>query len=157
MKRFSIVFFMGLLFLFVGCKPFWGDYIINDTEDLDALAGYTHIMGNLIIRDANGIDELENLSGLETLEYVGGDLQIHNNFGLFNLEGLRNIKSIGGDLRINNNTLLVELRMDSLSLVGGDFEITNNIILGDDDASNLATQVEVRNGIIGNTIISGNN
>jgi hypothetical protein len=96
-----------------------GDYIIDDNDtsgDIVVLSGCTEITGSLHIIETH----LTNLSGLENITSVGGDLLINNNTALTNLCGLYN-----------------------LSLDGCEFVITNNPVLSMNTAYELAEQVSL--------------
>ncbi len=117
MKQLISLYFIALFLLFTGCKPYFGDYEIYQRADLDAFseAGYTHIIGDLKIRN----EYLTSLVGLESLTYIGRDLIIRLNHSLENLQGLNNVTTIERDLNIWENHALTSLNgLDNLKFVG---------------------------------------
>lgn len=111
-----------------GCKQITGDlilyslpmysaedvYAITNIEDLKDI---TTIDGNLEIMGT----QLTNLTGLEQLTFVGGDLAISGNTALKDLKGLESLTEVGGDLIIGSNDLLTSLNyLSQLTRIGGD-------------------------------------
>lgn len=70
----------------------------GDISDLTGLAHVTRIDWFYI----NNCPQLTDLSGLENIDTIGGNLGILNNEGLINLCGLENIQYIGQDLRLRD-------------------------------------------------------
>ena len=101
---FAIAFFVAL----TGCHhDIWkGDYTIENQVDIDELAGFTTITGNLDIIDTS----LVLLTGLEGLTSVGGNLAIGLNDSLTTLTGLEGMTSVGGYLFVRDNDTLCEDR-----------------------------------------------
>lgn len=130
--------------------PVWqGNYFIENSRDVELLKNYTAVAGSLVIsgkvKSLKGLESLTligrtlsvsgsykktlmtNLSGLQNIRSVGGDLQIDSNEALKSLSGLQNIQSIGGDLEILRNTSLTDLSsLDGLMSVGGDLNFMYN-------------------------------
>jgi hypothetical protein len=103
-----------------------GDYIINSSADISYLAGYTEINGNLLINTGLLID----LSGLENIETVTGDLTISENGLLVTLDGLNGVTTIHGDLKIHSNASLVSLQgLENLVQIGMAISIHSNELL----------------------------
>ena len=106
-----------------------GDYTIdltNSSGDIAALSGCTEITGNLIIDDST----LVNLTGLENLTSVGGNLEIIWNNLLTSLTGLDNLTSVGGNLTISVIHFLTSLSaLSNLTGVGGDLYIYDSPLL----------------------------
>ena len=75
------------------------------------MTGLQTIGGDLRIGhiDYEGNPSLINLTGLEGLNSIGGDLRIEINDSLISLVGLENLNSIWGDLRIGGNDALTSL------------------------------------------------
>ena len=127
-----------------------GYYIIEDDSDLQQLKGYTTVTGSLIIGPSiENLDGLENLTtigglkisgnrfikdltALESITSISGDLTIYGNIVLTSLTGLENITSVGGTLRIGyydfgNNPALTSLAgLQNLTSIGGDLGIGGN-------------------------------
>ncbi|MEI6681324.1 MAG: T9SS type A sorting domain-containing protein [Bacteroidota bacterium] len=83
----------------------------------------TQIGGDLVINGYN----INNLSGLNVITSVGGNLEIICNQLLPGLTGLDHITSVGGELYIGQNFSLMSLSgLDSLTNLGGNVTITNN-------------------------------
>jgi len=81
------------------------DYTINNQMQLELLAGYAIVAGNLYIEDTTVIE----IDELACLTQVGGDLFIIENTDLLNLEGLSNLGYVGGELRLFFNDSLPNL------------------------------------------------
>jgi len=72
-------------------------------------------------------DDINDLSGLEVLTAIGGDLSISSNDILDALPGLDSITSIGGNLEIIGNPVLSGLtELDNVTSIGGNIEIIGN-------------------------------
>jgi hypothetical protein len=100
----------------------------SDVNDLSALSQLTHIgtpVGNgvnLLISGTN----LNSLSGLDNLEYVGGSLNILDT-GITNLTGLENLTYIRDSFIVSRNLNLINfIGVDVLS-ESGSLSVTNNI------------------------------
>jgi hypothetical protein len=133
--------------------PIWqGDWIIKDNTDIQTLKSFIAITGNLTISNSN----LSNLTSLENLTSVGGDLSIWGNDTLTSLTGLENLTSVDGDLSITSNDALTALKMTGLKKVGVDFTISDNSLLCRSLAEELMNQVLAGGGIGGNKNIEGN-
>ncbi len=81
-----------------------GDYTITNQSELDALHGYTAVIGVLFIENSN----ITNVDGLESLTSVRG-LSVQDNGELQNLNGLSGLtvaEEGGRSLEINNNPSL---------------------------------------------------
>jgi hypothetical protein len=115
---------------FPGCSQIKGNVTIigDDITDLSGLNGVTSIDGNLYIA---GNPDLTSLSGLESLISIGESLFIEENPALTNLSGLDMLTSIGLSLMIyNNNTLSSLTGLESLSSIGQGLSIfSNNALL----------------------------
>ncbi|MEK7253468.1 MAG: T9SS type A sorting domain-containing protein [Bacteroidota bacterium] len=83
--------------------------------------GCSNILGDVAITG----NQITNLTGLNVLTSIGGDLRI--TFEGASLLGLDNLTSIGGMFRIANNSFLTSLEgLNSLASVGGDFDVDEN-------------------------------
>lgn len=101
---------------------FEGDYEIDDTTDIDSLAEYTGITGDLLVSPNNSF---RDLTGLTNLTWIGGDLKIDYGsaapllvFG----DGLSALEYVDGSLYIYNH-YLQNAAFPQLKTVGGMFEI----------------------------------
>lgn len=127
------------------CTQIDGNLLISafgttDITDLSPLENITTVTGNLNI---NNNTLLTNLDGLSNLTNVGQALYI-NNTALTNLSGLGSITSIGGNFTITNNPYLTNLDgISSLTNIGGSFTIQNNPTLNNLDELNALTTVEL--------------
>lgn len=140
------------------CLPY-GDYYINNQQDVDNFHTYypecLNLNGNLYIKgdditNLNGLlginrvasdlwvestELLTNLSGLDSLNYVGGQLEvgyydIWGNNSLNSLTGLENLDTVNKALLIGNNAGLVNLDpLSSLKMVGDSIAIYLNPLL----------------------------
>ena len=77
-----------------------------------------------------GNPALQGLTGMEDLDYIGGDLLICRNSSLASLSGIENVTAIGGDLVIAENDSLADCEIQSicnyLANPNGTVEIHNN-------------------------------
>src|SRR5690606_17868335 len=103
-------------------------YNTSNIIDLTPLQNLTEITGELFL----GVNRnLTSLEGMNALESIGGNLRFwNNNRSLTNLEGLSNLQSIGGSLEIgenwNNNSALSNLDgLNNLSQIGGGLYMGN--------------------------------
>lgn len=126
------------------------DSALTDLSGLDNLIG---VGGNVVVLD-NSV--LEHLTGLQNLKSVGGNMLVEGNKVLLDLFGLENISTIGGDLEINYNYALSSLDLNQLNRVEDDFIIYNNHTLCTLLAEELRDQVLSAGGIGGTISISGN-
>lgn len=103
-----------------------GDYYIEDHDgSLDDITGYTHINGLLDIRES----DLADLSGLECLCTVDGDVIVRDNYSLKRFDGLDNLRSAGGIVWIYFNGTVSELtNFSTLTHVGGYLYVSENHI-----------------------------
>ena len=128
-----------------------GGYLAFVTDALPNLTGLnnlTNIGGDLAVMNT---DALQNLTGLENLTNIGGDLYIIGNEALSNLIGLDNLTSVGGDIYIQENDNLISLTgLNNLVSYGLYFLIENN------DALQSLTGLEKFDSIIGDIDILGN-
>lgn len=84
------------------------------------------IGGSLVNQGGSRTD----LSGLENLKYIGGDLEIKWNDGLVNLNGLNGVKTINGNLEVEYNQFLSDFSgLDSLQYINGSVYIERNFDL----------------------------
>jgi hypothetical protein len=93
----------------VACdKGVWeGDYDVRDYNFLvgvSLLAGYTEVTGRLFIKETL----VDDLSGVECLEKVGGRLYIQDADDIVNVDELSNLTEVGG-LIVAGNELLEDL------------------------------------------------
>lgn len=84
----------------------YGDYEIRNIADLHTLAGYTTVMGDLLITHS----DLTSLDGLGCLTSVAGDLTISFNLSLKSLEGLEHLQYLGGQFYLQLNPHLASLQ-----------------------------------------------
>ncbi len=117
-----------------GCTEIEGDIDIfnDDITNLNGFSVLTSIAGSLSIKWATS---LVDLSGLENITSIGGDLYIgvlpswkpSGNDSLINLDGLSGLKSIGGNLYIGFNASLTSIEgLSNLTSIGGSLEIEGN-------------------------------
>ena len=87
-------------------------------SELEALRGYTHFVGDLMIA---GLEPIADVEPLHCLERIGGNLYIDGRDGL-TLRGLENLKSIAGSLGIIGSRYDADLPdltgLDGLTTVG---------------------------------------
>jgi hypothetical protein len=106
----------------ININIWYSSHTIKTAEDIAALAGYTEVVGNLVIENSN----LTSLSGLEALVRVGGGLSIVSNTVMSSLSGLENLTSVG-NLYVQSNAALSNLRgLKNLNSVEKSITITYN-------------------------------
>lgn len=107
------------------------DFTFNTQEEIDSFhvnyPGISEIEGNVMISG----DDINNLEGLWALTSIGNTLSICGNEILSNLSGLNNMTMIGGDLIIGsfspkNFSLSSLTGLESLISIGGTLKIIEN-------------------------------
>ncbi|HKU44818.1 MAG TPA: hypothetical protein VJR89_41955, partial [Polyangiales bacterium] len=84
---------------------------------LDELGGLTCVTQSVMITSTNATD----LSGLSSLQKIGGSLSLSSNQSLVSLAGLERLTSVGGQLGIDGNEALTSLAaLSSLTSIGGE-------------------------------------
>ena len=125
----SILFTMSLALLFtfqVKAQVYNGTVFFNSQADVTAFGTYTEITEHLFIIGA----DITDLSNLNSIKSVGGDLQIFTNSMLTNLDDLSNLDSLGGNLNITGNSKLMDVDgLSSIDSVRGYVWITGNDML----------------------------
>ncbi|MEO1263789.1 MAG: MopE-related protein [Bacteroidota bacterium] len=98
-------------------ETYVGNIFFFSQAQLDAWPTcYTVIQGNVTISGNN----ITDLSPLNNLEEITGNLTIYTNFALTSLEGLNNVETVGGSLSIYYNFLLADCcAIDNLLTNGG--------------------------------------
>lgn len=109
-----------------GCTQIEGTLEIkgNGITDISALNIITNIGGDLIIRYCNN---LYSLQGLNSITAISGTLKLSNNSKLTNLQGLNSIVSIGGNVTIEYCSSLQNFSgCSSLISINGSLQINEN-------------------------------
>lgn len=104
-----------------------GDLLVESNLNLSSLDGLEslYFVGNNL--QIQGNSSLIDLSGLSTLEVINGNLLIENNTILPSLSGLQNVTTFDGLLRVCNNAALTSLLgLNGLTSLGGQSKISNN-------------------------------
>ena len=134
--------------------PLGGNPLLNDLSGLDSL---TYIGGDLNI-EFN--ENLISLTGLEKVTFIGGDMKITKNTDLTGLTGLDNLTSIGSDMEIWGNDMLVSLSgLENLSSIGESLKLSGymaTILFGNPSLTNISA-LENLSSIGGNIDIRKNN
>ena len=89
-----------------------GDYYIREQAELNALAGYSEVSGDLVIYDST----LTSLS-LPEITTVGGALSVLSNDSLTSLS-LPNLRSVGDYVTVETNDALTSFDLSALTEVG---------------------------------------
>ena len=119
--------------------------------DLTGLESLKYIGGNLSIVNNSGTTTITALTGLSGLVLVGGALDIEGNTQLRNVSGLGALVDLGGALTLSNNAALVSaFGLHSLAVAGGAITVTLNPML-----TNLGGGLESLNRVQGKLTISG--
>ncbi len=154
MKKFTFLFALLLVFVTYGfsqgCLPYGigfssQDYIDNFQTNYP---GCTEIEGNVRIYGGN----IRDLSGLNVLETIGGELYITECDSLISLNGLNNITTIGGNVNLSSNRRLKDLiGLENLTFIDGYLWIENNDSLLSLDGLESLIAINGRILIAGNT------
>ena len=126
-----------------------GNYTLENQSDVDALAGYVEITGDLVVQHT----ALTSFY-LPCLTSLGGDLAVYPNTDLwitptltsFDLSGLI---QLGGNLQVQNNGILTDVDLSALTHVGGDLQVEDNASLATFHLPALAA--------VGGDLSAGNN
>jgi hypothetical protein len=119
--------------------------------DLTGLESLKYVGGNLSIINNTGTTTLTALAGLSGLVLVGGALDIEGNTQLRNISGLGSLVDLGGALTLSNNAALVSaFGLHSLAVAGGAITVSSNPIL-----TGLGGGLESLNRVQGKLTISG--
>ncbi len=140
---------------FYSSKVLNGDYIIKTKEDLQAIASYSFIAGDLIIESSDDVlvedDDLIYDDASPTLNAVGGVIRVKNSkiktFSIFN-----HLDYAGAVEFEDNDKLQTIAGLNDLSIVGNRFVVKNNKSLHSVNIGNY----EEGTGKIGNLEISSN-
>lgn len=127
---------------FPGCAVIEGDVTISGSGiyNLTGLNIITTINGDLKI-ECNQI--LTNLSGLDNLTHIGGALFVEGNFVLASLSGLDNLTWLGGNIMIANNPALGSVEaLSGLTVISGNLWIEENPQLSSLEGLNNVGMVE---------------
>lgn len=92
-------------------------------QNLTGLNALRSIAGNLEFTYAPA---LQNLGGLSSLQSIGGNLSVSSTPALQNLEGLSTLQSIGGSLNIRNTVLQNFKGLSALQSIGGSLDVRSN-------------------------------
>ena len=108
---------------FPNCNQLEGDVIIGDdlVNNLNGLIHLSSIGGKLQIGEIpSSMVALTNLTGLDSLVIIGGDLIISNILHLDNISALGSLTNVTGDLFIRHNPSLQNLSgLENLNSIGG--------------------------------------
>ena len=106
-------------------------YTCTVLPDLTGLENLMTIGGDLIIYVwPSTTTSLTTLSGLDNLVTVGGAIEVTGTDVLLNLAGLENLTTIGENFEIGGNTSMINLLgLDNLTSIGGDIWIGENPVL----------------------------
>ena len=102
-----------------------GDLNITSAADITAFqtAKTTCISGNLNINSTG----LTDLTGLNALQWVGGNISISSNGSMTKLTGLSGLTTVKGGLSIQSNSVLNDFTaLSALQTIGGDLYIYND-------------------------------
>lgn len=162
-----------------GLSALNGDLIIAENhvvEDLNGLLNIESIEGNVILSQQNvvlsdltglnslvsvegaffvSLPALTTLSGLESLNYVGGDFELSNMDLLANVDELVSLMAVEGTLSIHNNSSLVNVNgIESLESVGQNLAIHDNPALS---TCCGILPIMIENGVVGEVTLANNN
>ena len=132
------------------------DLFVDDYNSLTSLSlSKLKKVSNDVFLDRSG---LVDLSGLSSLEEIGGSLTISELTQLSSVEGLSNLSLVGGSITISGNSAITELYgLQYMEVVGGDLQVRENALLSDcvGLASILGWPFGFSN-VVGDTIIENN-
>ncbi|KAF0202569.1 MAG: hypothetical protein FD170_1743 [Bacteroidetes bacterium] len=154
MKKLTFLFTLIVLFsasgFSQGCLP--EGVVFSLQDDIDNFQtdfpGCTEIEGNVFITGGN----ITDLSGLNVLESIGGELNIAYCDSLISLNGLNNITAIGGNVDLSTNPRLKDLiGLDNLTSINGYLWIGYNDSLQSLNGLEGLTTINGKIQIAGNT------
>ena len=125
---------------------FEGDCSAETQADLDALAGYTGVDGELVI----SCPTCSSLAQLACLESISGRLDLHEAVMLMTLEGLDSLATVGEDF------LIFDLAVSSLEGLGNLTSVGASLWLHDNDITSL-DGIENLDSIAHSLLLSDNN
>ena len=101
-----------------------GNLIFNSQADLDSFpSNYINVTGSVFIQNS----DITDLTPLNNIQSIGGDLIISGNSNLISFDGLNNLIGIGDDLTISSNANLNSISgLNNLTKVSGSFNIQFN-------------------------------
>ena len=132
-------------------KTYIGNVTVRNQNEVEALrmlftAEITRIEGNLTIGPESGMSDITDLSPLVAITEITGDVLIHRNADLQNLTGLNQLQSIGGSFEVGGRTgtrgnpSLTSLGDFSvLQSIDGSFEVFSNGLTSMGDFRALTT------------------
>ncbi|WP_299218307.1 hypothetical protein [uncultured Aquimarina sp.] len=126
------------------CEGIYPDNLVLDSQSAIDAFNYCEVAGSLTIEELVTGD-IVDLSPLNVLENLGGDLKIYRNKALTEINGFQNLTTINGTLELRGNTLVTNI--DGLSNITAleRLELFNNFKLENIDAlSNITELTDVR-------------
>ena len=106
-----------------------GSIRLNTQAEVDAFCACPTIEGDLNIGNSTRLNDITNLSNLQTLQRVNGTVSIRNT-KLTDLVGLGNLGLIGNDLLIEKNQFLKNGQgLNNLVTIGNTFQLKENRII----------------------------
>lgn len=139
-----------------------GSLVVREGEVTSGLECVKRVTGDLVIagdaRDVSGLESIKFVGGSLRVEYldrlarlvgiqvttVGGDVVIENNKSLERVGMFRHLEQIDGDLIIDHNPSLEVLAGRALEIVGGSVSLQENLKLV--DPTGLSEIAEVQGG-----------
>ena len=114
--------------------------LYSPISDISFLENVVGITGNLTIKKTSN---LSNLTGLNQLNGIGGNFEFSNNNATENLNGLSGFSFIGGNIIIDSNMALQNLfGTNLLTAINGKLEIKHNSSLLNLNGLNAVTSVD---------------
>jgi hypothetical protein len=116
-----------------------GTIVLETQADVDAFGakGITAIEGNLVIGRTVGTDSISTLAPLLRIKKIGYSLIIYPTFSGKDLTGLEELEKVGGEIRIDGAKNLEKVNLFSLSSVGSVY--IKNTLVGVADMPALTT------------------
>lgn len=113
--------------------------VYSNIYDLSGLENIIHIAGDLLILNNNNLTDIQ---GLHQLSHVAGNVHIFSNQNITSLSGLNHLQTVNGNLKFLGNSALAGIDgMQNLISVGGDMEISGNTALTNLNAFNKLSAV----------------
>ena len=122
------------------CTEIEGDVFIQGDEivNLWGLSVVSEIGGMLNINTRR----LKTLEGLESLQYIHGDLRVRSNDSLMSPKGLEGLVSVGDDFWFSGNYSMTTMSgLEHLTSIGGYFISEYNYLLPDFEGLNLLSSI----------------
>lgn len=105
-----------------------GDVVLQTQQEVEDFGAnkYTEVIGNVTIGVTSGSSNITDLSVLNSLEKISGNLTIQRNANLTEIDSFTNLTALGGNLFISTNGLTSITGFQMLTKISGNLDLTGN-------------------------------